>query len=146
MDVELTLGSHNVLWSAPERADLIASITVAEAGVTCDSVTGGACYTAAPVTAPGVLITAGSPFLVTGHLAEAAADICNYVSDAGGRSSVSFSHFLAIMYKHMGLDALIPSGYEPGFTVDFNDFLTAMYCHMGLAALVPSAIKTKCGW
>lgn len=139
-ELELSLGEHSVLWSLSGYADLNATIDVGESAVTCVSVTGGSCGSTTP---PGVV---ASGFMVTGYLAEAVADICNYVSDAGGCASVSFSHFLAIMYKYMGLDALIPSGYEPGFTADFNDFLTAMYCHMGLPALVPSTIKTKCGW
>ena len=93
-----------MLWSMDGYADLISSITVAEAGVVCDSVTGGACYTAAPVTAPGVLITAGAPFSVTGYLKESAVtDIHSWLTEKGGKEDVDSAEFVELKMAYLGI-------------------------------------------
>ena len=103
VELELALGSHNVLWTLAGYADLEASITVAEGGVTCDDVTEGACYTAAPVTAPGVLITAATPFSVVGYLAEAAADIYSWLTEKGGKEDVGSADFVELKMAYLGI-------------------------------------------
>ena len=64
---ELDLGDYEVTWTLSGNDTLKAEITVTDTGVTCLSVTGGACYSATP---PGVTI---STFTVTGHLKSAVA-------------------------------------------------------------------------
>jgi len=85
MEVELTLGSHNVLWSAPNYADLVATIDVGESGVSCVSVTGGSCDL---ITPPGVI---ASGFTVTGYLKELAVvtDFASWVASKGGAVGIT---------------------------------------------------------
>jgi hypothetical protein len=64
---ELDLGDYEVTWTLSGQDTLKAEITVTDTGVTCLSVTGGACNSATP---PGVTI---STFTVTGHLKSAVA-------------------------------------------------------------------------
>lgn len=64
---ELDLGDYEVTWTLSGCDTLNAEIRVTDTGVTCLSVTLGACYSA---TAPGVTI---STFNVTGHLKSAVA-------------------------------------------------------------------------
>ena len=59
---DLDLGDYEVTWTLSGRDTLITSIRVTDTGVTCLSVTAGACNSATP---PGVTI---STFTVTGYL------------------------------------------------------------------------------
>ena len=71
---ELDLGEYEVTWTLSGYGALKAEITVTDTGVTCLSVTGGACYSATP---PGVTI---STFTVTGYLKSAIAPTRGYLS------------------------------------------------------------------
>lgn len=107
VDIELSLGPHNVLWSLDGYADLLSSITVAEAGVTCDSVTGGLCYTGAPVTAPGVLITPGAPFTLTGYLKESAVtDIYSWLTEKGEKEAINSADYDELKLAYLGIAPL----------------------------------------
>lgn len=140
LTTDLSVGSHNVKYTLTGYGDLSFVIDVTETGVTCISVTGGTC---GRITPPGVQT---SGYNVTGYLAEGGADICGYVGGGGGCSAIGFSYFLGAMYKYIGQDALIPTGYDPGFVLSFSDFLATMYCYIRQPALVPSSVKTQCGW
>ena len=128
VDIELSLGQHDVLWSLDGYADLAASITVAEAGVACDSVTGGACYTAAPVTAPGVLITTGAPFSVTGYLKESVVtDFTSWVESKGGVAAIEGNKGAVFEIKdgYAGIEDL-------GFTVTKGNVFTIKDYYAGI--------------
>ena len=64
---ELDLGDWEVTWTLSGYGTLVSSIRVTDTGVTCLSVTAGACNSATP---PGVTISA---FTVTGYLKSAVA-------------------------------------------------------------------------
>ena len=126
--LELSLGQHDVLWSLDGYADLTASITVAEAGVSCDSVTGGACYTAAPVTAPGVLVTAGAPFTLTGYLKESVVtDFTSWIESKGGVAAIEGNKAAVFEIKdgYAGIEDL-------GFTVTKGDVFTIKEYYAGI--------------
>lgn len=130
-EIELAVRAdpYTVKWSGLSgRADLIASITVTEDGVTCDSVTGGACYTTTPVTAPGVLITTGAPFTVTGHLKESVVtDLPSWVESKGGAAAIEGNKTAVFEIKdgYAGIEDL-------GFTVTKSNVFTAKDYYAGI--------------
>jgi len=90
--IELTKAGYN---------DLVADIDVAEAGVSCLSVTGGLCGSSTP---PGVI---ASNFLVTGYLL---VDICTWITGLGGWEAITSMDALDLLKARLGIIDL-------GFTV-----------------------------
>jgi len=100
VDYELTLGTHEIVWSKTGYADLNATINVGESAVSCVSVIGGSCGSATP---PGVV---ASGFTVTGYLSELAVGICSWITDKGGWNALTVPNIFELVDQYLGFGGL----------------------------------------
>ena len=104
---ELELGEYEVTWTLSGCDTLNAEIRVTATGVTCLSVTSGACNSATP---PGVTI---STFTVTGYLKSVAlppVEIGSWI-DESGVTNLTPSHAMYVYYLSQGATGAADTKY-----------------------------------
>jgi len=172
MEVEVTMGEHELIFVADGYYALKVNINVTSSGVEClsaeygefDETTkeftkkGDASCDACATKENGVCIT---NFDIHGYLKPVEEEAppptgyttCDWVNSAG-KGNLVWAHVLALLYKYQGLDSLaesqrssIPDDVRPPQfpdTVEWKDVLGTLYYYQTLYSLGDAQIG--CGW